>query len=241
MVRLIFSSFLAAAVVAVGQSPPPAPRLEFDVASLKPSTGPPPGIQDLGEMGRQAARYSMRHATLNVLFYYAFNVPFWQIVGPKWMDSDRYDLFATMPAETTNEQVAKMLQNLLMERFKIQLHRETREAPAYVLSIGKKGTSLKPVDCVAVPTVRLGPTGMMAKSKTMPDLAGILMRWEDRPVVDQTGLAGCYDFQLNFGDYPADGGSVAASVEQIGLKLEPRKASIEYLIIDHAERSPIEN
>jgi len=237
--RIWFAVLATAAAVA--QPPQATPRLEFDVASLKPSTGSPPGLQDLREMGRQPARYTRRSATLNVLFYYAIKLPPWQILGPKWMDSDRFDIFATMPPETTDDQVTQMLQNLLIDRFKIQFHREQREASAYVLLVGKKGTNLKPVDCQPVPTVQLGPKGIVAKSKTMSDLAGILMRWEDRPVLDQTGLAGCYNFRLDFGEEGSNGASVAASIEQIGLNLVSRKTLIEYLIIDHAERAPIEN
>jgi uncharacterized protein (TIGR03435 family) len=235
----VWSAVLAAAAVA--QTPQATPRLEFEVASLKPSTGSPPSVQDLREMGRKPASYTRRSATLNVLFYYAFKLPSWRISGPKWMDLDHFDIFATMPLETTDDQVRQMLQNLLIDRFKIQFHREQREARAYVLLAGKKGTNLQPVDCLPVPTVQLGPKGIVAKSKTMSDLAGILMRWEDQPVLDQTGLADCYDFRLDFGEEGANGVSVAVSVEQIGLKLESRKTSIEYLVIDHAEKAPIEN
>jgi uncharacterized protein (TIGR03435 family) len=92
--------------------------------------------------------------------------------------------------------------------------------------------------------VALPAYGMIAQRKSMRDLAGILMRWTDRPVIDMTGLTGLYDFSLDWRPLDASQASdpMAAldALQQIGLKTESRKAIVEYLIIDPAERVPVE-
>jgi len=67
----------------------------------------------------------------------------YQIVGPSWLDTERFDINATLPPETTKQQFQVMLQNLLAERFKLTIHRETKELPAYVLTVGKGGPKMK--------------------------------------------------------------------------------------------------
>jgi uncharacterized protein (TIGR03435 family) len=125
--------------------------LAFDVASIKPAalptadgrgrimfTGPSggPGTNDPG-------RIHYPYSSLRNLLVSAYNVKGFQISGPPWLDTERFEITATMPPETTKEQFRLMLQNLLIERFKMVIHRETKELPMYSLVVAKNGPKLK--------------------------------------------------------------------------------------------------
>jgi uncharacterized protein (TIGR03435 family) len=174
------------------------------------------------------------------------------------MDSERYDIAATMPPTTPDDQVLLMLQALLVERFQLKLHWEEKEMVVHALVAGKNGPKLKKTaDETRIPDVRLGPFSIDARNKSMEDLAGILMRWTDRPVVDMTGLSGAYDFKL---DWSADRSQPSGGIPEgmampvtedplaplralasLGLKAEVRRVPLKFLVIDHAEKVPTEN
>jgi uncharacterized protein (TIGR03435 family) len=126
------------------------PKLTFDVASIKPAAMPTPGrgmIRESGPPGgpgtKDPGRVRYPFTTLKNLMMIAYDVKSYQISGPSTIDTERFEVQATMPPETTKEQFRVMLQNLLAERFLLKLHRETRELPEYSLVVGKKGPKLK--------------------------------------------------------------------------------------------------
>src|ERR1039457_7369094 len=119
----------------------------FEVASVKPAEPQPmgqmrimmsggPGTPDPGQL-----TYS--NASLKDILINAYGVKGYQISGPKWLDSERFDIVAKIPMGATKEQFRLMLQNLLAERFKLTLHHETKELPMYALVVGKGGHKLK--------------------------------------------------------------------------------------------------
>ena len=119
-------------------------KLAFDAASVKPGNpaGGPfamtiggPGTKDPGRI-----RYS--NTSLRTILLLAYGVDNFQIEGPGWMETERFDIDATMPAETTKEQFGEMLRNLLVERFKIVTHRTTRLLPAYTLVVARTGLKM---------------------------------------------------------------------------------------------------
>jgi uncharacterized protein (TIGR03435 family) len=123
-------------------------KLEFDVASIKPSALPGAGVIRLGQRGGPGSgdpgRVTYTFSTIRDLIVDAYSVKRNQVsVGPNWLDSGRFDIVAKVPAGATKEQVKVMLQNLLAERFKLTLHRETKELPIYALVVGAKGPKLK--------------------------------------------------------------------------------------------------
>lgn len=95
-----------------------------------------PGTKDPG-------RIKYPYTSLKTLVMNAYDVKNFQITGPDWLDREMFDVEATMPPETTKEQLRTMLQNLLAERFKLTIHRDTKELPMYSLIIGKNGPKLK--------------------------------------------------------------------------------------------------
>lgn len=233
----------------------------FDVAAVKrslPGSPIPAGWQKSltnRVQGREHGRYTMYQTPLKVYLQMAYQLPGYLISGPEWMDTERYDIVATMSPSTPDDQVLLMLQAVLAERFQLKLHRERKETSVYVLIVGKNGPKLKETASGTPPVVRPTPLSLAAENRSMSDLAGILMRWTDRPVVDMTGLSGFYDFKLDWRQdriqppddaipHPALASDPMAplnALPSLGLKAEPRKVPLEFLIIDHAEKMPTEN
>jgi len=130
---------------------PAEAKLEFEVASVKPSGLPGRGVNGVIRLGPQGGpgsgdpgRVTFTFSTIRDLVVEAYSVKRYQISGgPNSLDSERFDIVAKVPEGATKEQVKVMLQNLLAERFKLTLHRETKELPMYALVVGAKGPKLK--------------------------------------------------------------------------------------------------
>jgi uncharacterized protein (TIGR03435 family) len=129
----------------------------------------------------------------------------YQIFGPGWLESERYDIVATIPDGATKAQFPVMLQNLLTDRFGIALHHETRELPLYELSVAKNGPRLRAPaeDPSRHPgtekmTLTAGGFHLEGNAETVSRLAGILENQLASPVVDKTSLSGAFDFTLDF-------------------------------------------
>lgn len=231
-----------------GQQPVPA----FEVASVKPSqaTGE-------GSIIRQRAggRFLADNVTVSVLIQQAYDVFDFQIVGaPGWVDRERFDIQAIAPSLVSVQQDV-LLQRLLEERFSLRSHREKREGDIYALVIaradGRLGPNLRPFtgDCNAPPgsqspcRLRNGPTFTDAVGRPFSFLVGQIVGNVQRIVVDKTGLTGLFEFSYKWtNDLPAadaDDGRVSfmtAVEEQLGLKLERTRGSIDVLVIDSVER-----
>jgi uncharacterized protein (TIGR03435 family) len=124
-----------------------AAKPEFDAATVKPSPPLGNGPIAIGRKGGPGSsdpgRVAYSGVTLKMLLTVAYNVKPYQISGPSWLDSERFDVTATVPEGTTKEQASVMLQNLLLDRFGIKLHHETKELPLYELTLAKNGPKLK--------------------------------------------------------------------------------------------------
>ena len=333
-VRIGVTILLAAATVAA-QTPAAAPA--FDVASIKPAPPLDPakikaGTMHIG-MSIDKALVDIGSLSLADLIRIAYKLKQYQLVGPDWMGAQRFDIMAKMPEGGTKEQVPQMLQALLAERFKLTIHRDSKEHSVYALVVGKNGPKMKeaepdPVVAAAAPAaanpdgdappappgsggmvlgkgdsqVRMKPNsdgkgmtvsnaqfgqmkiamiegGMMrmefSKMK-MEALAEMLSRFADHPVIDMTELKGNYQVTLDLsmeemqavgraaaasagimmpgpppgretGKAPGDAAStpsansIFAAMQQLGLKLESRKAPVETVVVDHVEKAPTEN
>jgi len=173
------------------------------------------------------------------------------IVGPGWLDSDRYDVMAKSPEGVPDSKMPAMMQELLKDRFGVAVHWERKEMPVYRMVVAKGGLKMSPFD-PAHPDLSMKPAGgaiSMMGMGTMSQVAKAISRSAGRPVVDGTGVEGLYIYQLNFTPLSAQSESAsdpapdffAAVEQQLGLKLEPKKALIDVLVIDHADRVPSGN
>jgi uncharacterized protein (TIGR03435 family) len=144
----------------------------------------------------------------------------------------------------------KMLQALLAERFKLLVHKETKQVAGYALVLGKGGSKLtqpSAEDKHAFGVRReAGPNGqvsnkMVARRVEMRDFAFLLLMTTQRPAIDRTGLAGEFNFDLEFAPFDSDAADSSApslftAIQQLGLRLETTKTPLDGLVIDRAER-----
>jgi uncharacterized protein (TIGR03435 family) len=254
-------------------------RLTFEVASVKPAKSAGGRFTMNGGPGTgDPGRIAYTNIMLRRILLSAYEVRSYQISGPDWLDSLRFDITAKVPDGATQEQFQSMLRNLLETRFKMTIHRESKELPIYALLTAKNGPKVKaivddgsgkqPDDQLAMiqpvegkdgfPTLALRTPGLVSETKSgrarvtaketpLSKLADLLSGQLGRPVIDMTGLTGNYSFVLYFtpDDQNPDGGSdpsiFGALQEQLGLRLEARKAPVELLVIDHAEKVPTGN
>jgi|SRR5579862_1342180 uncharacterized protein (TIGR03435 family) len=262
MIALATAALLVGQKLA-GQAFAPTGSLTFEVAAIRPSK---PDAQGGGVRPAGDRRYVGTNVTLRGYLYVAYQVKADQIAGgPAWVDTDLYDLNAEAEKPSSIEQLHIMLQNILSERFKLRFHHEVKEMSAYVLTVDKDGPkNLKPHPSPTGGDVILDQvTEQLLHDKWTAHCASInFFTWRlsgmfDRPIINQTNLDGCFDFELSFtrelprgmqegqlfNGAPIDtyGPTIYQALQkQLGLKLESKKAPVDILVIDHAEK-PDEN
>ena len=169
------------------------PALAFEVASIRPS---PPDHIGFQSYSPGPGRYRALAATVRNLISAAYSVRDVQIAGgPKWTETEAYDIEATAAGRTTHAEIQTMLQNLLASRFSVKLHRETREMNVYDLVLTKRGPTMTAVDKAGF-GVSPGKQPIAGRGGDMRTLASVLSGAVDRIVRDRTGLSGYYDFTL---------------------------------------------
>lgn len=238
---------LLTAVSAFAQTArPPA----FEVASLKVSS------EAAGRVSSDVAPagVTFRNASLTIIMRWAYKLPACQISGPTWLADERFDIVAKAAGPSKEDEMRPMMQTLLTERFKLEVHRETRTMQGFALMEAKGGHKMKPSGPDSPAEAIQDPVkGSIVTGASMAELAEDLAGPLNAPVLEMTGLKGRYDFIINIrahlptdrkpGDPPPDPADIfmEALQQDLGLKLEPRKAPVEVLVIDHMERRPIEN
>jgi bla regulator protein blaR1 len=274
VIGLLHAPPLRAQTPAATEGPP-----KFEVASIKPSDPGPNGMMIRFAPG---GRFTAKGVTLRSLIGLAYDVRDFQISGgPAWAGSTRYEIDAKPEAGsdaddphkiTTDEQREKFqqrqrmrMQALLADRFQLKVGHSTKELPIYVLKVAKNGPKLqesKEEGGNQFQGARISGPGRLTGGKvSMKFLTQILAQNVGRPVTDQTGLTGKYDFKLEWtpdqnqqnafrgpgpdGNLPPpadpNGPSIFTAVEeQLGLKLESQKGPVEMLTIDAVEK-PSEN
>jgi uncharacterized protein (TIGR03435 family) len=225
----------------------------FEVASVKPTaeTGGGMSINRL-----PGGRFTTTNASLERLIEFSYDVRSHQISGgPKWLESDGFDIVAKAESENPRtEDFRLMIQNLLADRFKLALHRETKELSVYTLVVGKSGAKLQRSAKDGTRISGGGKGRTIYQKVSMQFLAQNLSQMVGRTVINGTGLKGDFDFTLEWtpgeGEprkkvdgvevpLPADasGPSIFTALqEQLGLKLESTKGPVEILVIDRAEK-----
>jgi uncharacterized protein (TIGR03435 family) len=277
----VLSVFLALGSVGTSyaQSTP-----KFEVASIKVNTRSSPVDPGNGPVSiitlnflrgiassSRGGRFNMERVPLTFLIELSYNIKNDQLLGaPSWATNDRYEVTAKAEGNATFEQMRPMLQSLLADRFKLALHRETKEAPVYELAATRGGLKIiaskegscttvdpnsppppnpnSPPPCGSVRRALLSSGARIeAVGLTMPKLIEILSDTVGRTIIDKTGFTGTFDVRLEFAPDEAissglsSGPSIFTALqEQLGLRLEGAKGPVEVLVIDHVER-PSEN
>lgn len=249
--------------------PPPRPKamaadakLEFEVATIKPSNPATPGQSLL--VGRGGTNlFTTTNTTLTDLIVFSYGIHTQQLIGaPNWVGSDRYDITGKPESDGVPDvtQLKTMVQKLLEERFGLKFRREKRELSAYTITVVKEGPKMaKNESGGALPGFGgRGPGAIGVRNSSMEEFAGFLQgRILDRPVVDQTGLKDKFDFTLEWRPDPtqlpqgpnapqlppeieARPDMFRAIQEQLGLKLEATRVPVEVFVVDSVQK-PSEN
>jgi uncharacterized protein (TIGR03435 family) len=279
--------FLLSCVTLLAQS------AQFEVASIRPSTLTGADHVNIG-VHIDGQRVSCVSLNLKDYIAAAYDLKIYQIEGPDYIGGERFDINAKLPSGAKESQVPDMLKALLADRFKMTSHFEKKDFPVYALVVAKSGLKMQestpdpnaeehqsPARSVSGSGGRGGvhieygngsfftmaDNKFIARKLPMASFAEVLGRFEDKPVVNMTGLTGSYDFDLQFTpeDYMAmlirsaiaagvtlppealraisgsSGDSLLNALDRLGLKLENRKAPINVLVVDHIEKSPTEN
>jgi uncharacterized protein (TIGR03435 family) len=317
----VFKSLLpsigVALLLAAGSLPGQTPT--FEVASVKLSEPITPAMVASGKlhagMKIDGKRVDIGNFGLMQLICKAYDVKAYQVSGPSWLktvglSAQRFDIVANLPEGATKEQVPQMLQALLAERFKLVIHRQSKDQAVYAMVIGKGGLKIEESQppaaspdgaapnpavtgssSVSVSQTKGGAVvsdGSGKQQKMTPSPDGKSMRFEiwgatlaelaeglspmvDHPIVDMTGLTGKYHVTLDIsmqelmniaraagaavppgeggGDAskPAElasdpgGSSLFTTIQSLGLKLEPRKSPMSFVVVDSVEKMPTEN
>jgi uncharacterized protein (TIGR03435 family) len=245
-VHCIWATVLAAGL-AYGQ-------VAFEVASIKPAAPV--------EFGRTSVRRSVEKETgitghlnyqglsLMDLIADAYRIQHRQVSGPDWLNSQRFDILAVIPAAQTNDQIPEMLSALLHERFKLTTHDETKETQVYWLLVAKGGSKVERVEKDSGISGKSTKTTEQVSARiTLAGFAEYLLERLDRPGIDQTGLAGAYSIQLAWapdtavaaGADPVGPSIFTAIQEQLGLRLAAGKMGVRLVVVDHIDRNPADN
>jgi uncharacterized protein (TIGR03435 family) len=229
---------------------------EFEAVSVKPNKS----INYSSSFTTDPGRLTAMNVSLKDLIVRAYGVQDFQVEGPDWLGSERFDVSATFPQPPSKDKeksaaaFGAMMQAMLADRFQLMVHRELKTRPVYGLMVGKSGIKFKKApesDCGSH-SRKVSGNHYVGTCVSMDSFAAFLATRRrdlpvDLPVLDMTGLNGFYNLTLDWVREPAVGDSQAgvtllvALQEQLGLKLETRSAPIEIVVVDHAQRAPSEN
>ncbi len=236
---------------------PASPR--FDVTSIKPSD---PRVPLPGRVAQVSAApgsaivttpglLRTRNASLKDLIKGAWGLEDHQVAGgPEWISSVRFDIEAKAASPADRALLMTMLRALLADRFKLGFHHETKTLAVYALTVAKGGPKFHPLTA-GTDDSAIRKTDHMAV-RDMASLARYLNFGADRPVIDQTGLTGSFDADLDISKIGVAARGIAGEAMvspanmfeatanalpgQLGLKMAPTKAPVEIFVVDHAEK-----
>jgi uncharacterized protein (TIGR03435 family) len=218
----------------------------FDVASVK-----------LASSARfDGPRMQIAHGTLTghrlslrECIQWAYRVQAVQVIGPDWLDDVKLDIVAKSGLQVEDPQMFLMFRTLLSERLGVKAHFERKEMAVYALVIGKHGSKMTESTTEGSPEVTLDQDKVATHLRwSMYELMAEFSSTLGRPLINETGLNGRYDFQINPRTIAPDLPSldratmqIAVIQTQLGLDIESRKQAVDVLIVDHAEKKPTEN
>ena len=239
-------------------TPPMDPKADpsFEVSTVKPSKPDAPGKLFVVQPG---GKFRTLNFTLGEMISTAYGVQARQVIGaPDWVWSEKFDIEATpdTPGMPSRAQLMGEVQKLMAERFQLKFHRDKREMSALILTVAKTGPKLKTSDDAGgLPGLFFTGVGVLnVRNAHIDEFTGLMQQAVlDRPIVDQTGLAGKYDFTLKWTPddaqlaqmgmkAPANEAADAppnlftAMQDELGLKLESGKAPVEVLVLDKVEQ-----
>ncbi len=229
----------------------------FEVISIvacKPGTPPPPGEHaGMVQFTYPGGRFEAQATNLKYLIEWAYNVlPAQHGSVPAWMEEDRFDIIAKAAGPASDEQMKKMAQRMLIDRFQLVAHKETREVPLLILLSGKTPPKLTPAKSDEKHAMNMTPIvndqkkivsyHIVATKFSFAQLNDVFSRQLDRVIVNQSGLEGDFDFAVDFTPdetrpNPLDPSLLISALrDQLGFVLKTQKGPADFLVIDSAEK-----
>ena len=228
----------------------------FEVASItpcKPGTPAPPGEHaGMVQFTFPGGRFKADATTLQFLLEWAYGIqPSQHSDGPSWMTTDRYDIVAKAEGNASDDQMRKMVQALIADRFKLKVRHESKEFSVLVVSLGKGDPKLFPPKDDEVHAIRIAPQAgpeqknayhVIATRFSLTQLTDTFARQLGQVIVNQTGMNGDYDFMLDLTPDESRPNPLEPTIllsalrEQLGLSVKSQKSAVDYLVIDGAEK-----
>ena len=253
--------------LAAPPQPGGTPDEVFEVASVRPSRVPtiPPLVRGQRRTNGEAllsaekidaspGNLTMRNVRLISCLQWAYALRSFQVSGPEWLDSERFDIVAKPPRPVPEAKLRLMLRSLLADRFRLAFHSQSKQRSVYALVVGnapKLRESEGDRGAASTNSKKGNPGVLDAQRTTMTEFAELLSAGPlGTPVINMTGLQGRYDFNLDLspllategGQRPDPAAIITLAVQkQLGLRLEPRKAPLEILVVDHMDKIPAAN
>ncbi|HVY92283.1 MAG TPA: TIGR03435 family protein [Bryobacteraceae bacterium] len=228
----------------------PADSPGFEAASIRPAEmrGPDSLVTSPGT-------FTARNESLLRLICWAYDTPQFQVTGPDWLREERFDVIAKSPNGGDDDRLRLMLRKLLADRFGLKAHADQKEMQVYAVTLAKGGFKMPESTDDGPPVFdRGGPTLLTAHHVTMKDFAEKVSEPLGRPVLDETGLKGKYEIKIDVAAYMQSNGQTLgegqvdvmavlfnALQQQLGVKLESKKETVNMLTVDHVEKQPTEN
>jgi uncharacterized protein (TIGR03435 family) len=236
--------------------------LSFEIASVtpcKPDT-PEPIEEHMGTLRfiYPGGNFTAKAIDMKYLLEWAYGIPPAQHSGgPSWLDTQRYDILAKAPADSTDHQIKLMVRTLLAERFRLKFHTEEKELPVILVCLGKNEPKLRPAKEGEVRSLKVVPQmgpdqkpnsfHVVATRFSLEQLNDTFARHLGRVIVDQTGLKGEFDFAFDMTPdeerpNPLDPAIVIGALrDQLGFTVKSQKAPVNIYVIDSIEPVPAGN
>ena len=238
------------AMLPAGSQPREAQLPAFDAASIHPAVETTVGeASSRSRIESAADSLTMRNIDLEEMIEWAYDLDHFRVAGPGLLQGQRYDVRARAAEPVTVSTLRLMLQDLLTDRFKLQVHREPRTTAVYELVVAKGGPKLPANKADTLPPAypreslpRVVDGNFVFTNVSMTDFAAQLteLRGIALPVIDRTGIPGIYDITLKSAAsaiVESDGSSLLTLIrDQLGLKLVSARDPIEVLVVDRAEK-----
>ena len=244
------------------QTPGNGPKFEAADISVRARTGTTNQAGMTGGVVR-GGRYDLRNGTMLDFISTAYGISDTDLIvgGPAWLERDRFDIAAKAPQGVSPENVKLMLQNLLADRFKLIIHKDSRPMAGFVLNLGKEKHKLKEASgpgagCQGSPPpqppppfpVNRGTCRGVTMDEFVPLLRQLANGYVNGPILNQTGLTGYWDFDVAFTPFGAlqragsDAITIFAFVEKdLGLKLDQGRVPAPVYVVDSVEQRPTAN
>lgn len=246
--RSRFATILAAFAGAAFAQTEPAARPAYEAVVIKPNTSGSRGHSSDGSK----SQIIMTNMPLRLLVQRALMVRPNQLIGPDWMDTTCFDISAKYPIDTDRPNQLRMLRTLLEDRFGLVTHPETRETEGYILVTTKSGIKAKATESGS--GTHSDGNGKVVNFRAdgvpMHDVAEYLGQRLDATVLDRTGLAGFFSFEMRYSpqrDDPklADLDLAPSLFDELqskaGLKLQAAKVPVQVYVVDKLNRTPADN